>query len=61
MKSKFFIYLLFFEETLNLTTQYPWDVHESVHTVEDFKSDYPTDQKVYSFEDDGSCQGQMHS
>lgn len=61
MKSSFFKFLFFFQETLNLAMQYPWDVHESVHTVENFKSEYPTDQKVFSFEDDGSCQDQMHS
>ncbi|XP_062001396.1 protein SHORTAGE IN CHIASMATA 1 [Rosa rugosa] len=49
------------EETLNLTMQYPWDIHESVHIVEDLKSEYPMDQNAYSFEDDGSCQDQMPS
>ena len=49
------------QETLNLTLQFPWDVHESVHVVEDLKSKYPMDQKPYSFEDDGSCLDQMNS
>nr|XP_011470375.1 PREDICTED: uncharacterized protein LOC101315396 isoform X2 [Fragaria vesca subsp. vesca] len=49
------------EETLDLPMQYPWDVHESVHIVEDLKSEYPMDQKAYSFEDDGSCLDQMRS
>ncbi|XP_050385730.1 protein SHORTAGE IN CHIASMATA 1 [Argentina anserina] len=49
------------EETLNLTMQYPWDVQESVHTVEDLKSEYPTDQKPYSFEEDSSRLDQMNS
>ncbi|BBG98288.1 shortage in chiasmata 1 [Prunus dulcis] len=47
-------------ETLNLTIEYPWEVHESVHTVEDFHSEYPMDQKAYLFEDDGSYKDQMH-
>lgn len=49
------------QETLDLPMQYPWDVHESGHIVEDLKSEYPTDQKAYSFEDDGSCLDQMRS
>ncbi|KAM1487946.1 hypothetical protein ACFX2I_001958 [Malus domestica] len=45
---------------LNLSVKYPWEVHESVHTVEDFHSEYSTDQKAYMFEDDCSYKDQMH-
>ncbi|PQP91868.1 protein SHORTAGE IN CHIASMATA 1 [Prunus yedoensis var. nudiflora] len=47
-------------EMFNLTIEYPWEVHESVHTVEDFHSEYPMDQKAYLFEDDGSYKDEMH-
>ncbi|KAB2596669.1 hypothetical protein D8674_032119 [Pyrus ussuriensis x Pyrus communis] len=47
-------------EMLNRTLEFPWEVHESVHTVEDFHSEYSMDQKAYMFGDDCSYKDQMH-
>ncbi|KAM2384525.1 hypothetical protein ACFXTH_041948 [Malus domestica] len=47
-------------EMLNRTLEFPWEVHESVHTVEDVHSEYSMDQKAYMFEDDCSYKDQMH-